>query len=185
MNKHKSWSFKWRSSYITTFISSASPCKGGHMPTMHIWRLPSTDFGLSGQSCISSHLQSGFLMEQRLHTQHFWLLCNTVDSISMLKWQQDLCVCVFVCVCVCSVLAKGLSTDPGRTCWSQGWSSRSLDHPSGCRNQSSSRRTGPPAAPTWSSALHSNLQSCLWRTSNNLRPAGHTHTIRTADSFNS
>lgn len=74
-----------------------------------------------------------------------------------------------VCACPGFLLTEGLSTDPGRTCWSQGWSSRSLDHPSDCQSQSGSRRTCPPAEQMWSSVLRSSPRNSRWKTKENIR----------------
>lgn len=78
MNQHKPLQtkkkkniFKLHSQNITAFMTSASPCKGGHKPTTHIRRLPLTDLGLRGQCSASSHRCRGLLMEQRPWVQHF------------------------------------------------------------------------------------------------------------------
>ncbi len=90
----------------------------------------------------------------------FVLLCYAISSIMHAEMAA-----IVVCVCVSRVLlTDGLSRDPGRICWSQGWSSHSSDHPSDCQSQSGSRRTCPPAEPTWSSGLHSSPRNSHWKT---------------------
>lgn len=63
---------------------------------------------------------------------------------------------------------QGISTDPGQTCWSQDWSSHSLDHPSDCQSQPSSHRTCSLTKQMWSSVLRSSPQSSHCKTDKNI-----------------
>lgn len=75
MNKHKPLQknknhIKVAFKNITAFITSASPCKGGHMPIVHVWCLPLTDVGQLISAPKDSVSMKAFLMEQRLDIQH-------------------------------------------------------------------------------------------------------------------
>lgn len=129
------------------------------MPTVYIqyvWRLPLKDFGLTAPQVTLS--TRGFWWNKDHLFSIFVLLCYTISSIMHAEIAA-------IFVCLSRVLqTDSLSTDPGRTCWSQGWSSRSSDHPSDCQSQSSSRRTCPLTEQMWSSVLRSNPQNSHWKT---------------------
>lgn len=122
------------------------------MPTLHIWCLPLRD-----NRSTSSHQcgNKGWNKDDTFST--LVLLCYMLSSIMHAEMAA-----IFVSV-PGLILTEGLSTDPGQTCWSQGWSSHFLDHPSDCQSQSSSRRTCPPTEQMWSSVLHSSPQKIHWK----------------------
>lgn len=103
----------------------------------------------------------------------FVLLCYTIGSI---MHAETAATSVFVSMVL---RTDSLSTDPGRTCWSQGWSSRSSDHPSDCQSQSSSRTTCPLTEQMWFSVLRSSPQNTHWKTEENISlaiaPKTHLH----------
>lgn len=100
---------------------------------------------------------------------NFVLLCYTISSIMHAEMTA-----IFVWASLV-LLTEGLNTDPGRTCWSQGWSSRSLDHPSDCQSQSSSRRTCHRAGQMLSSVLRSSPQNSHWKTGKNIQLTPQTY----------
>lgn len=130
---------------------------------MHVWRSPLTDFGQTGQCSASSHECKGPFDGTKTGPSTFLDSCATEYVASRMLWWQP-----YLNVCVSRLLVtEGLSTGPGQTCWSQGWSSRSLDRPSDCQSQSSSRRNGPLTRQMWSSELHSSPRNSHCKTNKN------------------
>lgn len=76
-NKHKPLQRKQNKTKLklhwenpSSFFASASACKGGYTPTVHICCLPLTDFGFTVQCSTSSHPCGGLMMERTLGTWH-------------------------------------------------------------------------------------------------------------------